>query len=172
VVFGSALFVLGVVAFFKHATGIYLSGILDVSVMYLVSWMLLVPILWRTKLLRIHHYWLAIVGITVALTLLTVWNVGISDVFLCVFLASSVGLFFFVLRRKKVLAIDAKLVIALGSLLVATIFILGDKLGVICWPNNHVIQGEAALHFFGAVAVLLLYFHWDKYKMPEWQKGT
>jgi hypothetical protein len=83
-----------------------------------------------------------------------------------------VGLFFFVLRRKKVLAIDAKLVIALGSLLVATIFILGDKLGVICWPNNHVIQGEAALHFFGAVAVLLLYFHWDKYKMPEWQKGT
>lgn len=169
--YGIVIFLTGLDSFANHATGTYIGGVMDLFTMFVAIWIILIPVLWRSGILRTKHYWLVIaIGVT-AFTLLHMWNTVLGDV---MFFSTAIFAGVLMLRifiKEKVKKVNKNLIIALTLFTTGAIAAGLDRLGVLCVPDNHFLQGMGVWHLLSSTASVFLYFYLSKFKMPEWEKG-
>lgn len=171
-IFGIVIVFCGIDSFLNHATGTYLGGVLDLFTMFIAIWMILIPVLWRLNVLRTKHYWLVIAIGVIIFTIFQTWNTAIGDVLFygtAIFTALLVALVHF---RERVKKVDRNLMLAVGFFTIGAISAGLDRLGILCVPDNHFLQGMGVWHLFASIAAVFLYFYLSRFKMPEWEEGV
>ncbi len=152
----------GSVAF--HATSTLAGQLVDQNAMFLESsWFVALNAarswgLSRTGRLRLYAIW-ALISFSLLFALPT-WGIGLFVAHVLVFLGLELRLF---LRDRATTNYRPLLLVGLSFVASWGLWWL-DKLGLVCDPQNHVLNGHALWHLLGALSFVFWYQHYAQFE--------
>jgi hypothetical protein len=170
--FGPALIIVGATSFLYHATNNFYSQVFDFVGMYVFTYLLIILNLRRLgavppdKALRLF---IGAVGATTAITvLLSLAEIRIQLIVLLQILVIIGTEALARVRRTAEYRLHA-FIAAVVFIAIGAAFSAADVSRVWCDPNNHLLQGHAIWHLFGALSLTAAYFHYAQF--AEWERG-
>jgi ceramidase len=157
----------GITSFLYHASWTFFFQVFDVSSMFMLSCLLLSFNAWRLKLVsreRLPLLYGALLALSIA-ALLTLRGKSGAAIF-GVEIAVVAGLEALLASRRS--GTDYEFFLkALGLFLAAFAIWLLDVHGIVCAPDNHVLQGHAAWHVMNAFCFYFLYRFYRQFDLVQ-----
>ncbi|MCB1177769.1 MAG: ceramidase domain-containing protein [Leptospiraceae bacterium] len=154
--FGYASILLGVSSFLYHASFSFLMEFFDLSSMYLLTGLMISLNINRIiPISKIFMY--SVYGFIMFVSMTLLYNfkpygIMIFTLHIVTLLFTELYLYF---KNKEIVYFNYY--IAIGLFVLAYIVWLLDLFRIVCYPNNHFIQGHAIWHFLTAFSSLYLY---------------
>jgi len=162
-----AAFWVGVSSFAYHATVAFVTQVLDFFGMYFYFLLILGLNLLRMGLVKKDRFfatlWPGILGFTVLTVVVAKVGLPVQGIIMLL-IALTLGTEVVASKRSESKIHYGTLVVTLVLITIAASFSAADASRRYCDPNDHIFQGHAIWHVFGAMALGTSYFYYRQFR--------